>query len=81
MHCHHDIVFTTLCSGSGYQWEQTLYDTTGNLLTNTDYSNPVKKMLQAHVCRNITKAMNSNCSMKGVAPVYMVRLSLLWLHM
>ena len=63
-----------LCSESGYQWSQTLYDTTGNLLTNPDFSSPVKKTLQVHVCRNITKAMNANCSAKGVAPVYMVSL-------
>ena len=59
-------------SESGYQWSQMLYDTTGNLLTSIEFSDPVQKMLQVHVCRNITKAMNSNCSAKGLAPVYMV---------
>ncbi|CAI8031856.1 hypothetical protein GBAR_LOCUS18047, partial [Geodia barretti] len=59
------------CSESGYVWTQTVYDTTGNILTNPGFSNPVKKTLQVHVCRNITKAMNTNCSSKGLAPVYM----------
>jgi hypothetical protein len=47
-------------------WTQRVYDTTGNILTNPDFSNPVKKTLQVHVCRNITKAMNTNCSSKGL---------------
>ena len=49
-----------------------MYDTADNLLSNMDFANPVKKMLQVHVCRNITKAMNANCSSKGLAPVYIV---------
>lgn len=52
-------------------WSQTVYDTTGDILTNTAFANPVKKTLQVHVCRNITKAMSTNCSSKGLAPVYM----------
>ena len=63
------------CSESGYVWTQTVYETTGNILTNPDFSNQVKKTLQVHVCRNITKAMNTNCSSKGLAPVYMVKTS------
>ena len=63
------------CSESGYVWTQMVYDTTGNILTNPDFSNPVKKTLRVHVCRNITKAMNTNCSSKGLAPVYMVKTS------
>lgn len=61
-----------LCSETGYMFTQTVYDTTDNILTNTAFSDPVKVTLQVHVCRNVTKSMNSNCTSKGPAPVYMV---------
>ena len=56
-----------------------MYDTTGNLLTNTAFADPVKRIMQVHVCRNITKPMNSNCSIKGTAPVYMVSCSYMYI--
>lgn len=53
-----------------YQWNQSLWDTTNNLMTNTDFANPVNVMLQVQVCRNITKPiMPMACNVS--APAYM----------
>ena len=57
-----------------YQWNQTVWDTAGNLFTNTDYSDQVHLMLQVQVCRNITKPIMPNvCNVS--APAYMVNIS------
>lgn len=54
-----------------YQWNQSLWDTTDNVLTNSDFANKVDVMLQVQVCRNITKPiMPMACNVS--APAYMV---------
>lgn len=61
-----------------YQWTQTLWNTDGNMVTNTNFSNPVHFMLQVQVCRNITKPiMPEVCNVS--APAYMVRMHLQYL--
>jgi len=55
-----------------YMWNQTVIDTTNNMLTNPDFSNMVKYNFQLQICRNITKPMDPG-SCNVTSPVYMVR--------
>ncbi len=55
-----------------YQWNQTLWNTDGNMVSNPDFSDKVNVMLQVQVCRNITKPIvPAACNVS--APAYMVR--------
>jgi len=54
-----------------YMWNQTVIDTTNNMLTNPDFSNMVKYNFQLQICRNITKPMDPG-SCNVTSPVYMM---------
>lgn len=53
-----------------YQWNQTLLDTSGNMMMNPDLATKVNVMLQLQVCKNISKPiMPAACNVS--APAYM----------
>ena len=54
-----------------YRWNQTLLDTSGNMMMNPDLATKVNVMLQLQVCKNIsTPIMPAACNVS--APAYMV---------
>lgn len=70
--CHFNYLKFCLCyRDTAYQWNQTLWNTANNMMTNTDYAEKVNVMLQVQVCKNITKPiMPEACNVS--APAYMV---------
>ena len=65
------LIVLELFSDMAYQWNQTLWNTANNMMTNTDFSDEVHVMLQVQICKNITKPiMPSACNVS--APAYMV---------
>lgn len=48
---------------------QTVYDTTDNIFTNTNYSDAIDITLQVGICQNVASPM-AGCA--GTSPVFMV---------
>ena len=63
--------YNELYRGQGYLMNVSAYSTSGNIISTTDYADPVNVMVQFEICQNITKPVNPACNV--TAPAYMVR--------
>ena len=59
----------------GYSWNQTVWDTTDNILSNTDFASSVHLGFQLQFCRNVSTLLYpAYCKTAAPAsPVYVVR--------
>ena len=64
-------MYMKLLRGEGYLINVKGWSTAGNIISTTEYADPINVLVQFEICRNITMPVNAACNV--TAPAYMVR--------